>query len=122
MKLSKNQRVKVDYSLSTILYIISEPVMMVEPGEELTLWMGVHPFLSVDLICSSTGVTHSLDGCSPVFVSGSDMLKHWRATHSLDGCSPLLVSGSDLHKQWRETHSLDGCSPFLVSGSDLNKH
>ena len=48
-------------------------------GEQLTAWMGVHLFLSVALICSSTGeATHSLDGCSPFLVSGSDLLKDWR--------------------------------------------
>ena len=41
-------------------------------------------------------MTHCLYGCSPVLVSSSDLLKHWRATHSLDGYSPILVSGSDL--------------------------
>ena len=58
-------------------------------------------------------------GCSPVLVSGSDLLKHWRATHMLYGCSPVLVSGSDLLSTEEATHSLDGCSRVLVSGSDL---
>ena len=90
---------KVDYNLSTILDIISDPEMP-EPGEELTFW----------------------DGCSPVLVSASDLLKHRRATHFLDGCSPVLVSGSDLLKHWRATHKLDGCSHVHVSGSDLLKN
>ena len=64
--------------------------------------------------------THWLDGCSPILVSGSDLIKHWRVTHSLDECSPILVSGSDVLKYWRATHSLDGCSPFL--SVDLLKH
>ena len=67
---------KVNYNLSTILDIISGPEMP-EPGEELTFWMGVHPFLSVALICSSTEeATHSLDECSHILVSGSDLFKH----------------------------------------------
>ena len=67
-------------------------------------------------------MTHSLNGCSPILVSGSDLLKHWRETHWLDGCSPVLVSGYDLLKNWRATHILDGCSPILVSGTDLLKY
>ena len=69
---------KVNYNLSTILDIISDSEMP-EPGEELTFW----------------------DGCSPVLVSGSDLIKHWRSTHILDGCSPVLVSGTDPLKYWR---------------------
>ena len=123
MKLSEN--VKVDYVLSTILYIISDPVMM-EPGKELTSWMpvgGCSPVLvSGSDLLKHWRATHFLDGCSPVLVSGSDLLKHRRTTHSLDRCSPVLVSGSDLLKHWRATHSLDGCSPILVSGSVLTKY
>ena len=120
----ENQRawVKVNYNLSTILEIISDPEMP-EPGERLTRWMCVHPFLSVARICSSTEeVTHWLDGCPPFLVSGSNLLKNSRATHKLDGCSPFLVSGSDLLKNWRATHSLDECPPVLVSRSDLIMH
>ena len=66
---------KVNYNLSTILDIISDPEMP-------ELW----------------GRAHFLDGCSPVLVSGSDLLKHWRATHILDECSSVLISGPDLLK------------------------
>ena len=62
-------------------------------------------------------MTHCLNGCSPVLVSGY-LLIHLRATqwtHCLDGYSPILVSGSDLLKHGRGTHSLDACSPVLVS-------
>ena len=47
-------------------------------------------------------------------------LLHWRATHILDGCSPIPVNGSDLVKPQRVTHILDGshssyCQWFLSS-------
>ena len=41
-----------------------------------------------------------------IVVSGSDLLKHWRATHSLDMSSAILISGSDPLRQQRLTHSL----------------
>ena len=42
--------------------------------------------------------SNSLAGCiSAIFISGSDMLKHWRATHKLD-VHLAIVSGSDLLK------------------------
>ena len=85
-----------------------------------------------------------LDRCSATLVSGSDLLKHWRATHSLDRCSAMLISGSDLLKHWKATHSLvtflaipfnssyvlrhyrvthllKGCLALLISGSNLLK-
>ena len=43
-------------------------------------------------------------------------LKHWRATHLLDVYSPIFISGSDLPKHWRAlaTHFLDASvHPFL---------
>ena len=61
---------------------ISGSDLLTEEG--LTAWMSVHPFLSVVLIC----------------------FKHWRGTHFLDRCSPILVSGSDLLKHQRTTHKL----------------
>ena len=67
-------------------------------------------------------MTHKLDKCSPVLISGSDLFKHCIDTHSLDVCSPILVSDSELLKHWRATYILDGCSPVLVSGTDLLKH
>ena len=50
----------------------------------------------------------------------SDWMKHWhwRVTHLLEGCSSIFVSGSDLQhllKHWRETHKLEGCSSILIS-------
>ena len=66
--------------------------------------------------------THSLDKYSAILISDSDLLKHWRATYSLDKCSTILISGSDLLKHWRATHKLDKCSAILISISDLLKH
>ena len=43
---------------------------------------------------------------STIIVSGSDLLKHWRATHSLDMSSAILISGSDPLRQQKMTHSL----------------
>ena len=118
---------KVNYNLSTILYIISDPAMT-EPGpwRRTHVLDGCSPVLiSVSDLLKNWRATHILDGCSPILISGSDLLKHCctgEVTHILDGCSPVLVSGSDLLEHWRATHSLDGCSPVLVSGSDLLKH
>ena len=52
--------------------------------------MRVHPFWSAVPIQSKSKqkVTHSLDACSPVLVSGPSMLKRGRATHSLDVYPP----------------------------------
>ena len=62
--------------------------------------------------------THTLERCSAVLVSGSDLLKHLRGTHKLEGCSAILISGSDLLKHLRGTHKLEKCLVILVSGSD----
>ena len=61
----------------------------------------------------------TVDACSAILVSSSDLFKHQRGTHLLH--SALLVSGSYLLKQ-SGTHNLDTCSALLVSGSDLLKH
>ena len=87
----------------------------------LLMWTGIQPFLSVDLICSNREQLTKLDRHSAL-VSGSDLLKHWRATHKLDRHSAILVSRSDLLKHWKATHSLDRHSALLVKGSDLLKH
>ena len=87
-------------------------------GEGLTNWMGIHPFWSVIRICSNNGegltpwmvFTHSCQWFRSVQTIEMDSLPGW--------CSPLLVSGLDLLKHWRGTHSLDGCSPNLLSGSN----
>lgn len=53
----------------------------------------VQSFLTVTLIC----ITNSLPGfISDILISGSDQLRHWRVTHLLDVCSTILISGSDL--------------------------
>ena len=67
-------------------------------------------------------VTHTLDACSTIFVSGPNLLKDQGATHTLDGWSAILVSGSNLLKHWRTTHLLDLCSAILTSGSNLLKN
>jgi hypothetical protein len=54
--------------------------------------------------------THSLDVCSAILISGSDLL---RATHPLKVCSAILISGSHLLKHWRATHMLDVCSAIF---------
>ena len=76
--------------------------------------------------------------CSPILVSGSDLLKH-RATHNLDACSVIQLFSviqsnsqtryvfSQFH-QWfwsarrLESDSLAVWSAILVSGSDLLKN
>ena len=73
------------------------------------------------LICTNTGEKHSLAGCvldvCLVLVNSSDLqLTFW------EECSDILISGSYLLKHWRATHSLDECSAILMSGSDLLKH
>ena len=115
-------------------------------GEQLTYWTFAHScqwFWSAQTLESDSLSVYAV--YSPILVSGSDLIKHWRATHFLDLCSPILIGGSDpitqwrathyldvcLHnlisgsdpiKQWRVTHSLDACLPILVSVSDLIKH
>ena len=51
-------------------------------GKQLTIWRGVHPFLLAVWI--SSRVTHDLKGCSPILISGSNLLKHWRLTLWMD--------------------------------------
>ena len=84
---------------------------------ELTVWMHDVPILVSGFYqLKNRRLTHSLNACSPILVSGSHSLKHQRArvTHCLNVCLPILVSGSDLFKHWRVTHSLDGgVYPFL---------
>ena len=109
-------------------------LICLKTGEGLTSWMGVLPLLTVILNCSYSGegITSWMsvfsyqwfwssqtkerdtqpDECSPVLISSSDLIKHWRGTHILDGCSPVIVSSSDLLKHWG-THLLDEFSPFL---------
>ena len=146
---TENQRVKVNYKLSTILLILDIISEMLETGagEELTVWMGVHPFLSVVLICTYTeewltswmGVqVHPLLSVVLICSNTEEQLTRWMCvqpfssvvliclntgewTHSLDS-SAILVSASNLLKHLRATHSLDACLTILVSGSDLLEH
>ena len=39
-------------------------------------------------------MTHSLDVCSAILVSGFNLLIHIRVTYNLDACLAILVSGS----------------------------
>ena len=82
----------------------------------------VQLFLSVALIC----ISNSLPGfISDILISGSDLLRHWRVTHLLDVCSTILISGSDLPKDPKSrgwTHMLDAYSTILVNGTDLLIH
>ena len=81
--------------------------------------MHFQSFSLVVLICS-TLKTHSLDACSAILISGSDLLKHWRKTHRLDAYTAFLISGSDLPR--RGSHILDVCSASLVSHSNPLRH
>ena len=64
--------------------ILSSVILIHSNTEEwLTRWMHVHPFSSVVLICKNTRETHSLDACSVILVSSSNLLIHARATHNL---------------------------------------
>ena len=47
---------------------------LLKDEEQLTRWMGVQPFLSV-VPLRDWRVTHILDGCSIILISGSDPLK-----------------------------------------------
>ena len=51
-------------------------------------------------------MTHSLDASLAV-ISGSYLPIYRRVTYSLDACSAILVSGSNLLNSWRVTHILD---------------
>ena len=53
----------------------------------------VNYILSTILVSSLTysntralGVTHKLEACLDILISGSYLLKHWRETHLLDVC------------------------------------
>ena len=70
--------------------------------------MGVKPFLSVGLIYSNTEEQLTDWTSSAILISGSDLLKHWRATHTLDECSAILVSGFNALKQTLESNSHSG--------------
>ena len=48
-----------------------------------------------------------------MIVSDSDILKHWRVTHFLDGCLTILVSGSDLSSSGEQLTSWMHVHPFL---------
>ena len=135
---------KVNYNLSTILDTISDPEMS-EPGEELTFWMGVHPFSSVVLICSSTeerltswmGV-HPFLSVVLICSSTGERLTPWMGDHPF--LSVVLISSSTGEQltYWMGVHpflsvvliclSTESDShtgwvfTVLVSGSDLLKH
>ena len=67
-----SENMKVNYILSTILVIL----------------VNLHKYRRA---------THLLDACQcSVNHISSNLLKHWRLTHNLNTCSTLLVSGSDL--------------------------
>ena len=51
-------------------------------------------------------MTHSLDARLAI-VSGSNLLIYRKVTYSLDACSPILVSSSNLLNSWGVTHILD---------------
>ena len=94
--------------------------------------------ISADLL-KNWRVTHCLNACSPIHISGSDFLTgekltRWMCIHPFSSvvliCSntreqltawmhvyPILSVVSDPLKHWRATHSLDAYSSILVSGS-----
>ena len=79
---------------------------------------------SAILISSSDLLKHesgSLPGCVFVHISGSDLVKHWRATHILGAYSAILNSHSDLIKDLRVTHFLYPCSVMFWSGQSLER-
>ena len=53
-------------------------------AEQPTSWIHIQPFILVALICSNTRVTHFLDVCSAILISGTDLPKYLRTTHILD--------------------------------------
>ena len=69
--------------------------------------MHVHPFSSVILTRSNMGVTYSLDACSPILMSGSDLVKHVRDSHP----GHVFTHSSQWFRygQTQKSNSLPGC-------------
>ena len=98
-----------------LLDVCSQWFWSTQKLERLTCWMHVHPFSSVLLICSNTG-SYSLPGCKFSHSHQcSNPLIHMRATHSLNTCSAIFVSGSDLLNPQRATHILNVFSIYLIN-------
>ena len=68
---SETHKLRVHPFLSVVLIFLS----FEENSHPEFMFTHLGPFLSVVLIKSNTGVTHFLDVCSPILVSGSDTEK-----------------------------------------------
>ena len=99
---------------------LSAVLMCLLNKELLTCWMGVHSF-QLFWSAQSGDKTHFLDACSAIFMSGSNLLKHWRA-NSHPGC---MFSHSCQWfwsaQNWR-ANSLPGWIKKMFSDSGLLKH
>ena len=114
-------------------------------AQGLTYWMGIHPFLSVILICPKTGdqLTYWFGVyvfLSVVLISSSagEGLTAWMGVHPFLSVVLICSSTGEGLTPWmgvhqflwvvlicsstRGTHSLDGCLPVLISGFDLVYH
>ena len=59
-----------------------------------------------------------LDVCSAIPVSGSDLLKYFRATHFLK-FQPFLSVVLNYSNTWEQLTNWDVCSALLISGSEV---
>ena len=84
-------------------------------GKWPTFWMYVQPF-SWLVLFKHWKTTHSLKvfshSCQWFW---SESTQYWRVTHLLNACLVILISGSDLLKQRAATHFLKYISNYLVS-------